>query len=418
MSGLLHRVGAVAPIIIVTTLLFGCEQAQPEEETCTDGASQDSTTPCGLNGEGVFLEACQNGAFSITDTCSGTDSCTNGEKKDGTTACGANNDGFLTMDCVEGAWVDSSECNEPPVCEDGDVREGSTPCGLNGEGILHQDCVDNDWVDSDRCTGTDLCTNGSTQSAEPAASCGPDDEGVLARACMAGQWSEESICCTRSPCFANSCRDYKNAAPNAGDGIYLLSPDATTVFEAYCDMTTAGGGWTLLLKTSGGTTFRYQDELWTNTDVLNATALDTEDGDAKYESYLRLPVSELRACFPSFEDYCFQASVGGGTQTALELFSGDAIAFEGFDEQIHGQWSVQPNCRTFGINTPHCFKQARFGFSANQEEDCETNDSAAGLGLGQCNNDSTAMGAGNFCGASGCSEGQTETAFPALLWAR
>lgn len=87
-----------------------------------------------------------------------------------------------------------------------------------------------------------------TVTGEPAAICG---DGVVQGEEECDSLGEDADGCLSTCLLATSCRQILGDAPDAADGVYTIDPDGADLnapFSVYCDMTSSGGGWTLLGK--------------------------------------------------------------------------------------------------------------------------------------------------------------------------
>jgi hypothetical protein len=213
--------------------------------------------------------------------------------------------------------------------------------------------------------------------------------------------------CTPGQCatFA-SCGEMHVQFPSAANGVYTLDA-GTGEFQAYCEHTGDGGGWTLAMKVDGRTaTFRYDQPIWTNETLHAADAPALDHTEAKLQTFNASPFTQLRVGleYPIASGSVRWAVMPIGAARLRDLMSATTAttmlgraAWKGL---VGDAASLQLNCNAEGINVGNNSARVRIGIVTNNQMDCGSPDSW--LGIGGANNNQCPMPANSSAGNTAC----------------
>ena len=176
----------------------------------------------------------------------------------------ADGDGFgdinsTTRSCTQpsGYVDDSTDCDDTPGSG---AASGSNANDADCDGtVTADDCDDADA--SSTTTATDADCDGVPTTSD----C--DDSNASTSSCA-------------------SCNAILAAGLSTGDGMYNIDPSGSSAFQAYCDMTTDSGGWTMVMRASqhdSGIDFNTNSSGWSSTGYSDITAISLTNTSASQD---------------------------------------------------------------------------------------------------------------------------------------
>ncbi|HZI06260.1 MAG TPA: fibrinogen-like YCDxxxxGGGW domain-containing protein, partial [Archangium sp.] len=180
---------------------------------------------------------------------------------------------------------------------------------------------------------------------------------------------------TAGPCIQASCKNWLAANPAASSGVYTIDPDGNgpvVAFKVFCDMTTAGGGWTVIEKSPYGNPVgralfndapvneeapELSRHRLSKTRMTGLRAISTDMRiDCRGNDYLLTAASNLfsgqggpNSCSNSSRILYKQASLKGRVVTNKEI----CTWFMGRSEGCAGAWHIDEHAQAYQCGLPN-----------------------------------------------------------------